>query len=63
MKPDKEDIFSNDHILDDLGALTLRGGSVTIVTQFLRLQLSIGPTIILARLLTPEDFGIVAMLR
>jgi O-antigen/teichoic acid export membrane protein len=39
----------------------VRGGAVTLVSQGLRVLLQLGSTAVLARLLTPADFGLVAM--
>ena len=37
------------------------GASVTLVGQAVRMVLQVGSTVILARLLVPEDFGLVAI--
>ncbi len=39
----------------------MRGGAVTLAAQALKVLLQIGSTVALARILTPADFGIVAM--
>ena len=39
----------------------VRGGTVTIVAQGLKFALQMGATMVLARLLSPEDFGLQAM--
>lgn len=39
----------------------MRGGAVTLVSQGLRVLLQLASTAVLARLLTPSDFGLVAM--
>ena len=44
-----------------LSQLALRGTAATGVTQILRTGLQVALTVILARLLTPSDFGLVAM--
>ena len=46
---------------NDLGRLALRGGIVSVALQFGNGALQITAAIILARLLTPEDFGLVAI--
>ncbi len=56
--PDR--IFRTDHLKDDLRRRSLRGGSITIVSQVVKALLGLGSTVILARLLTPADFGLVA---
>lgn len=46
---------------DQLGRAAARGAGVTVVAQGVRFLLQFGSTIALARLLTPSDFGLVAM--
>jgi len=53
--------FRTDHLMADLRGRSVRGGASTLLGQVLRLVLTIGFTAILARLLTPEDFGLVAL--
>lgn len=53
--------FDNTHLNRDLAGKSIRGGLVTICSQVIKLFLKLTTTAILARLLTPEDFGIVAM--
>jgi len=57
--PDK--YFKTEHLRADLGSRTARGGVVTIVSQALRFVLSMVGTVILARLLTPQDYGLIGM--
>ena len=45
----------------DLGRVALRGGIVSVAMQYGNGALQIVATIILARLLAPEDFGLVAI--
>jgi O-antigen/teichoic acid export membrane protein len=59
---DKRDsYFQTDHLKVDLGGRTARGGAVTIVTQGLKFLIGIIGTMILARLLTPQDYGLIGM--
>jgi O-antigen/teichoic acid export membrane protein len=54
--------FFEDHQeTKDLGRRALRGGIVSIFMQYGNAVLQIGSAIILARLLAPEDFGLVAI--
>ncbi len=53
--------FATDHIKADLKGKTVRGGIWTIVGQIGSYAIRLGSTIILARLLTPDDYGLVAM--
>lgn len=44
-----------------LKSRTVRGGTVTVLSQIVRFGITTGSTIVLARLLTPQDYGLVAM--
>ena len=56
-----EEAFSIAHLSENLSAHTARGSFITIATQPLRIILQFVATAILARLLSPADFGLVAM--
>ncbi len=58
---DQQQHLETDHLDDDIEGRTVRGGAITSVAQVLKSILEISSTLILARLLTPEDFGLVAM--
>lgn len=53
--------FRTDHLKADLKRRSVRGGAVTLVAQACKFLLNIGSTIILARLLTPQDYGLIGM--
>lgn len=53
--------FATDHLKSDLKVRTVRGATATLIGQGIKLFLQIGSTMVLARLLAPEDFGLVAM--
>lgn len=53
--------FAIEHLTQDLRRRTARGGFVTLTGQGARFMLQLGSTMALARLLTPADFGLVAM--
>lgn len=53
--------FATEHLKSDLKARTVRGATATFVGQGVKFLLQIGSTMVLARLLTPDDFGLVAM--
>ena len=53
--------FKTEHLKSDLGARTIRGSAVTIVTQGLKFLIGMVGTVILARLLTPQDYGLIGM--
>ena len=46
---------------EDLKNKAIRGGSIVVTARVLTTIIQIGGTVILARLLTPNDFGLVAM--
>lgn len=53
--------FKTDHLKSDLKGRSVRGGVVTLLAQVCKFILQMGSTMALARLLTPADFGLVAM--
>ncbi|MEM7808114.1 MAG: lipopolysaccharide biosynthesis protein [Planctomycetota bacterium] len=53
--------FSNEALQGDLKNRTVRGGLITFLSQIARFVLKTGSTAVLARLLTPADFGLIAM--
>lgn len=53
--------FSTGQLESDLKARTIQGATATFVGQGLKFLLQIGSIMVLARLLTPDDFGLVAM--
>src|SRR5438876_11431321 len=56
-----EDHFSTDHLRSGLRSRALRGATVTVIAQGASFGIQTIGTIILARLLTPHDFGLVTM--
>src|SRR4026207_1476252 len=67
MAPDKvttthsEQYFSTDHVKSNLAGRTARGGAVAIVSQGLKFAITIVATSVMARLLTPNDYGLIGM--
>jgi PST family polysaccharide transporter len=57
--PDRH--FRTDHLKNDLGRRSARAGAVTLGTQIFKFVISTASSIVLARLLTPQDFGLIAM--
>jgi PST family polysaccharide transporter len=53
--------FQTDHLLKDLYGRSFRGSVVTLGGQAVKFLLQMISTVVLARLLKPEDFGLVAM--
>ena len=47
--------------ISDLGSRTARGGAIGIASQGARIGLQIATSVVMARLLSPQDFGLVAM--
>src|SRR5438128_8615164 len=50
-----------DHLLGDLKDRTISGGFITIIAQGVQFILGLASIMALARLLTPKDFGLYAM--
>ncbi|WP_187261811.1 lipopolysaccharide biosynthesis protein [Pontibacter beigongshangensis] len=53
--------FQTDHIKADLKGRSVRGGISTMAAQVLTFIMTTAQTVVLARLLVPEDFGLIAM--
>lgn len=58
---EKQDQFSTEHLQKDLKQRSVRGGVVTIASQGARMLLQTGSTAIIARIVSPAEFGLVAM--
>jgi O-antigen/teichoic acid export membrane protein len=57
----EDDRFDTAHLSTDLKTRSLRGGAATLTSQGLLFLIRIGSTMILARLLTPRDYGLISM--
>jgi len=55
------ELFDTKHLHRDLKGHAVRSGAVTMISQGAQFVLQLGSTMILARLLTPGDFGLVTM--
>jgi O-antigen/teichoic acid export membrane protein len=53
--------FDTEHLKSDIKSRSLRGGAATILGQGARFCIQMVSTVVLARLLVPADFGMVAM--
>jgi PST family polysaccharide transporter len=53
--------FDTSSLQSDLKGRSVRGGAITLVAQIIRFLLSTAGTMVLARLLAPSDYGLVAM--
>lgn len=60
-RPTSAQYFETDHLLDDLHGKAFRGGLVSMSGQAAKFALQLISTVALARLLSPADFGMVAM--
>src|SRR5438445_2246586 len=58
---DPDHHFRTDHLRADLGTRSARGGVVTLAAQVCKFVLSTLSAIVLARLLTPQDYGLIGM--
>lgn len=61
MSEERKDLFSTDHLKEGLKERAVKSTGITLASQFVKLILQIGSMAILARLLEPADFGLVAM--
>lgn len=57
----KQNYFDTAHLKANLKQRSVNGGVVTIAAQISKFSLKFGSTAILARLLTPEDYGLIGM--
>jgi len=57
----QNNFFDTEYLKADLKGRSVRGGAVTMAAQGARFFLQMGSTVVLARLLTPQDFGLIAM--
>jgi O-antigen/teichoic acid export membrane protein len=55
------DVLSTDHLHADLRGRSVRGGLLNVTSQGAQFLIQSIATVVLARLLTPADFGLVAM--
>ncbi|MEX0654180.1 MAG: lipopolysaccharide biosynthesis protein [Phycisphaeraceae bacterium] len=53
--------FRTDHLMSDLKGRSVRGGAVTLAAQACKFVLQMGSTMVLARMLTKADFGLIYM--
>lgn len=53
--------LSTEHLKADLKGRSVRGVAVTLGAQAVKFALGLGSTMILARLLSPKDYGLIAM--
>lgn len=58
---DPDQYFRTDGLASDLRTRSVRGGAASLIGQTCKFALSVGATAVLARILAPEDFGLLAM--
>lgn len=58
---DVDQHFRTDHLKNDIKKRSVRGGAVTMATQASKFIIGMGSTAILARLLSPQDYGLYGM--
>jgi PST family polysaccharide transporter len=58
---DENSHFRTDHLDNDLGGRSARGGAMTVASQGVKFISSLVASVILARLLMPEDYGLIGM--
>lgn len=59
--PGANDFFDTAHLKADFKGRWVRGSAITVAGQAARFVIQTGSTIVLARLLTPQDYGLIAM--
>ena len=61
-RTDKRDLhFRTDHLAKNLAEHSARAGALTLGAQLLKFAIATGGAIVLARLLTPQDYGLIGM--
>ena len=58
---DRDRHFRTDHLTKNLGGHSARAGAVTLAAQLLKFAIATAGAIVLARLLTPQDYGLIGM--
>jgi PST family polysaccharide transporter len=57
----RNNFFDTEYLKADLKGRSIRGGAVTMTAQVIKFLLYTGSVVVLGRLLTPKDYGLVAM--
>jgi PST family polysaccharide transporter len=57
----QNNFFDTEYLKADLKGRSVRGGAVTMAAQRVRFFLQMVSTVVLARMLTPQDYGLIAM--
>jgi polysaccharide transporter, PST family len=59
--PSPEAALATDHLIEDIGRRSRRGGSILLAAQGIRVLGQVATLVVLARLLPPSAFGLLAM--
>ena len=59
--PSPETAFATDHLIEDIGRRSRRGGAILLAAQAIRVLGQVATLVVLARLLPPSAFGLLAM--
>lgn len=54
-------LFETSHVVSDLKRLVLRGGAMKAASQGAKLAMRVAGLVVMARLVTPDDYGVFAM--
>ncbi len=57
----RDTIFQSENLSSDLGRKSVSGGMAVMSAQGIQFALRMAGTVVLARMLTPEDYGLIAM--
>ncbi len=60
-KRESKEHFKTDHLKENLAGRTARGGLITMLSHGLKFIITLAATIVMARLLTPADYGLIGM--
>jgi PST family polysaccharide transporter len=60
-RPSADAELGTDHLIQDIGRRSLRGGALTLCAQAMKILIQLGTLVVLARLLPPAAFGLIAM--
>jgi O-antigen/teichoic acid export membrane protein len=62
LRTDRKRFFETEHLRDDLKGRSVRGGAATVLGQGAQVCIATASTMVMARLLTPRDYGMIAMI-
>lgn len=61
MRKENSDVFDVTYLRSNLKQKSLQGGAITLVTRVISFVIQLGSLMIMARILTPRDYGLMAM--